>query len=773
MTTTIFPTDLPERQWSTFAAEGFRSPVTGVIHRGTNPPVCGVPLGGIDTGCIDLEADGTLGYVTAFNSFVPHRGPLHAPFLGLSVGLQAWVLTTLDLRYRDDIQWRDLGKWRLYKGLRTAAEIHCWGHYPVADFEFVTDAPVTVGLRAWAPFVPGDAATSNTPAGMFEVHLRNATTEAQKGTLAFSFPGPSEEESGTAPLRRRPLSGKIRGVSVGNRQAGFALAAVGESAVRTGGELGSDGTAWASIEDRLPFAVRQPGASVAVDFNLVPREQRIVRFVLAWHSPVWMGSGSMTGGGNPYTHQYAARHGNAAAAARFLARGHASVLKRILAWQQAIYSDTGTPGWLHDTLVNILHLIPETSVWAQGKPPVGAWCRPEDGLFGLSESPRWCPQIECIPCSFYGNLPLVYFFPALALSTLRGYRAYQYANGAAPFIWGDPRPDNNPYEMTLPSPGYDHKPQATLDGPCYAEMVDKLWRRTGDPAVLAEFYDSVKRNTIYTMNLRPGSGAAGIVSMPAGNEGQDWYENCDLFGIVPHIGGVHLAQVRIAHRMATAAGDGDFALQCERWLAEGSEVMEREAWAGTHYMLFTEPETGRRSDIVMAYQLDGEWMARFHGLPGVFKPDRVATTLKTLKATSVTMSPFGAVTFCRPTAQRLTGEDWNPGYWGSHGVAPVGTFMLAMTWMYEGEREFGIDLARRTVKEVISRGWYWDWPVCIDSADGPRYGFDYYQLMILWSLPAAFAGEDLAGPCRPGGLVDRVLAAASRGRSRRARGKTP
>ncbi len=53
----------------------------------------------------------------------------------------------------------------------------------------------------------------------------------------------------------------------------------------------------------------------------------------------------------------------------------------------------------------------------------------EDGLFGMIECPRECPQIECIPCSFYGNLPLVYFFPELALSTMRGYKAYQYPDG--------------------------------------------------------------------------------------------------------------------------------------------------------------------------------------------------------------------------------------------------------------------------------------------------------------------------------------------------------
>jgi uncharacterized protein (DUF608 family) len=374
----------------------------------------------------------------------------------------------------------------------------------------------------------------------------------------------------------------------------------------------------------------------------------------------------------------------------------------------------------------------------------------------MNESPRACPQIECIPCSFYGNVPLVYFFPEAALSTLRTYKGYQYPNGQAPWVFGGCTTSTKPYEMALPSPGYAKKPQTTLDGPCYVDMVDRMWRRTGSEALLREFYDSVKRNTIFTMNLRPGSGIAGIVSMPADDAGQDWFESCDLFGIVPHIGGAHLAQLRMARRMAAAMGDRAFVKQCDEWIAGGSAVMEEQAWAGTHYLLFNEPETGKRSDVVMGYQLDGEWMARFHGLEGVFRGDRVKTTLDTLKRTSVAMSSFGAVTFCKPEGA-LTKDDWNPGYWGPHGVHPPGTFMLAMTYLYNGEREFGLDLVRRTVREILKRGWYWDWPVVIDGVS-VRIGSDYYQDLMLWSLPAALKGEDLTGPCKEGGLVDRVVA---------------
>lgn len=89
--------------------------------------------------------------------------------------------------------------------------------------------------------------------------------------------------------------------------------------------------------------------------------------------------------------------------------------------------------------------------------------------------------------------------------------------------------------------------------------------------------------------------------------------------------------------------------------------------------------------------------------------------------------------------------------------------MLAMTYMYKGQREIGLDLAYRNVRETMRRGWYWDWSVILDSAAAERAGRDYYQKMMLWSLPAALQNQDLMGPCQPGGLVERVLRAEQRG----------
>lgn len=762
----LFPArSLPELTWTQFKASGFTEPVCGMIHPKSRPTECGVPLGAVGTGCLDLDIDGTLGYCSIFSSFVPPRGQLQLPFLGIKVDKRTWVLAT---RHTGEIE-------RVEK----ADEIHYWGHYPVADLEYETTAPVSVGLRAWTPFLPGDVGTSNTPGAIFEVRLRNRSRSRQKGALIFSFPGPTQAEAqvsrdspreevryswfatripvaqGPVQARRHSLHGELNGVTVSSDTGvGYTLAALGGEQVRGAAPLSAVGNTWFSS---APQPLENDfGTSLLVDFDLGAGQAKVIRFVLAWYAPLWKGEGR-----HHFTHMYAIRYPNSRAVAHFLARNHAQLLKRILSWQQAIYTYEKAPIWLRETLVNNLHLITEVGLWAAAKPSIGDWCRQEDGLFAMNESPRECPQMECIPCSFYGNIPVVYFFPELALSTLRGYKAYQYPDGAAPWIFGGctGKPATEGTEMATPNRGY----QTTTNGISYIDMVDKYWLRTGRDAVLKEFYASVKRNTIYTMNLNPGPD--GVISMPKGNidpatggHATEWVEGEHWYGMTSHVGGVHLAQLKIAERMAEKMGDKEFADQCRSWFKAGSESMENKMWADQHYLAFYEPATGKRSERIFSCQLDGDWIDLFHGLPPVFRPERARTALATIKEKNSRLSPYGTVFFANPD-----GTPWEEAGYGPYTFFVSEQLMLAMTYMYAGEMEFGLEQARRCMHNLMAKGYTWDQPCIVQAKTGERIsGYDYYQNMMLWSLPAALEGQDLSGPCKPGGLVNRVMQAATR-----------
>jgi len=89
---TLFPTELPSREWSQFRASGFGRQACGVVYRLGDTVTNGMALGGVDTGCLDLETTGLLGYCTIFNTHVPRRGPVNLPILGLHAGGKTWVL---------------------------------------------------------------------------------------------------------------------------------------------------------------------------------------------------------------------------------------------------------------------------------------------------------------------------------------------------------------------------------------------------------------------------------------------------------------------------------------------------------------------------------------------------------------------------------------------------------------------------------------------------------------------------------------------------------
>ena len=171
------------------------------------------------------------------------------------------------------------------------------------------------------------------------------------------------------------------------------------------------------------------------------------------------------------------------------------------------------------------------------------------------------------------------------------------------------------------------------------------------------------------------------------------------------------------------------------------------------YLLYNEPETGRVSDDIMSNQFDGEWANRFHGLEGIFQADRVKKALATIKKTCL-VGECGAVSFADAKG--------NPDTTG-YGIFSSLAYVLAMTYIYEGEKETGLEILQKNLHNVvIGHRHLWDLPVMFRCDTGERtFGTDYYQNLMLWAVPAALKGEDLTQLSNPGGLVDRILKAGS------------
>jgi uncharacterized protein (DUF608 family) len=787
----LFPIDIPERQIAAFDAQGFAQPVAGIRFTSDRPPYRGVPLGGLGTGCIDLDANGTLGQCSAFNSFVPRRGRLNLPFLGLSVGYLTWQLSTLPIqgfftgeffRPADPIQ-------KTYLPL-APRRIHYWGHYPIADLEYELDCPVSVGLRAWSPFIPGDTVASNTPGAVFEINLRNTTGAPQQGKLVLSFPGPSAEETyGDLAFQRRQVQGGFSGAVVTNASgAGYALGVVwkdnnsydlkgigADATVRVGGELGIDGGAWAHVGIKgansfsmwardLPENVNQPGASVSVDYRLEPGEAKVIRYVLAWYAPEWKAGGRPCADGNSFYHKYAERYRGPREVAEYLAQNHELLLKRIIGWQQVIYGESALPDYLRDYLINILYLLPETSYWAQARPPIGKWCQEEDGLFCIDSCYTHYPITGSISDSYTSEFPLAFFFPDLLRSTIRTYKAYQFPSGAACWSFGGLTNRTPVCELTMPTPGY----QTVLNGVWLAAAVDRLWNATGDNRVVPEFYEMIKKNVVFTMGLNRGPD--GVASMPdrivsaefpVGDRETEWYEMNHWFGIVPHIGGLHLAQLHIALRMAQMLGDGEFAAQCEDWISQAHTSIENKMWEGDHYTGYLDEQAGLKSDFVFTYTLDGEALAALESLPTLFDPARKRIMLETIKRLCLKEDWITPLLYVskdgRPVksgADKDSEVSWS---YDEYFMCFYSTIFLLINLIQQGDRELALEITRRYCSTInCTLGFPWSIPEHTEGRAMTPYFFDDTHHLFVWSLPALLLDGDVRRTCSPGGFIYRI-----------------
>jgi len=238
-------------------------------------------------------------------------------------------------------------------------------------------------------------------------------------------------------------------------------------------------------------------------------------------------------------------------------------------------------------------------------------------------------------------------------------------------------------------------------------------------------------------------------------------------GMTAHVAGLHLAQLRITERLARKVGDDAFAAQCAAWITAAAEAMEKRLWDKRGYYLnYLDPYEGLKSEFVFGYQLDGEWIADFHGLPASSpKAGWRPCWRRSSAATSPTRNSGRELRPARrktAAARRRKILDYGP-----YSFFPVEALMLAMTYMYNGQPAFGMDLAYKVWHNII----------CVQAMPGTRRtscaGRGYGRAVVRTGLrPEHDPLVAARGHRRPrferpgpaGGLVDRVLRAARDGR---------
>ena len=174
-----------------------------------------------------------------------------------------------------------------------------------------TSAPVSVGVRAWSPFLPGDVTASMIPGAVFEVHLRNMSGE-RRAELRPELPRADQEGSRHRTFRREDVHGPVEGRAgqfgqqsrarpSRRRRPATCSACSGQEKARFGGALDAGGWNWGQLSESPWARIHEKSAArrrrARVEHRRRwtsrsrPARSVTVRFVLAWHSPMWRGGG--------------------------------------------------------------------------------------------------------------------------------------------------------------------------------------------------------------------------------------------------------------------------------------------------------------------------------------------------------------------------------------------------------------------------------------------------------------------------------------------------
>src|SRR5579883_151182 len=665
-----FPDSAPRHQWTRLPAAGFAAPVPAFVFEGARLE-SGVPLGVLGTGYLTLEGSGKIGFSSIFNDLVPPKR-VFSDWLEVETGTRHVPLS--------------------------AARIAYWGHFPVADLraEF-GEIPLRLGIRAFSPFVVGDAAVSNTPVALFELELHNTSADALLLVLALQFP---EAPAGA--------SFAVRGEGVQERNAAKG--------------------AW-SLEVRLAAG-----------------ETRRVRFAAAWYAPSWRDKGSEL-----HYNRYFQRFRDAGEAAGFGLRRHDELLRRVLAWQAAIYR-SGLPDWLEDWLVQSFYSLAKNSVWIARTRKDEWWG--ENGWFTHSESHTGCPIVETMVCRIHGHFPLLLFFPELEATTLEAFRHFQIADGEVPFCFGQ--------NTSMRDPRYHC--QHPLNSGQYAQMIHRLYLRTGDRQQLLHFYDSARRAIRYQYSLDDDD--CGLVhEQPHVRPGEAWpanqfYDVWPWEGTSSYVAGTWLATLAAGRALAELAGDREFASECSARLARAQRSFEERLWNGSYYRLWSHPEQHRTSEVCLANQLMGEWCARVLGLAEVLPAGRIASALAAVERLNLNATSYGLINGVTPDGKPFDTKIHPAGDFGMN-IFVGENLCAAATLLYHGRREPGLEAARRLYDAMaVKTRAPWNQRCLLFGDTGlPLWGDDYYSNQAIWSVPMALNGQTI-GTFQSAGLVREMLRAA-------------
>lgn len=157
-------------------------PLITSMHR-SQLPRSGLALGGIGTGSFEIRQDGGFYHWSIFNNRPRFAGPAYPHNSKQTLFFKLWVRAENEdprlvlLQIEDSHGSAAIKRHEyhyIFPWLSGVDRIRTTASFPFADLEFEQDGlPLTVSMRAWSPFIPGNVKDSALPLAFFDFEIRS------------------------------------------------------------------------------------------------------------------------------------------------------------------------------------------------------------------------------------------------------------------------------------------------------------------------------------------------------------------------------------------------------------------------------------------------------------------------------------------------------------------------------------------------------------------------------------------------------------------------
>ena len=628
--------------------------------------------------------------------------------------------------------------------------------------------PARVMVEQFSPVLPHNYRESSFPIAVFLWYAENPTDQPVRVGILFTWQNllgrwwdRRDTQGGQVHLARREAlnEGLMVGVVLTDGrdevtegwQGSFALAALETSGVQvtyiTRFAANGDGAAiWEdfaadgaldNVEDPSPApAGEEPAAGLAVTFELAPGERRQVPMVLAWDLPI-----AQFGGGDKWYRRYTAFFGtsgrNAWAIAKEGLQHYQQWREAIIAWQRPVLEDPERPEWYKSALFNELYYVADGGT---------AWVvdpAQPDGLGHFAQIECFdYPFYETLDVRFYGSFPLLMLWPELEKQVMRDFIPTVTAEDMQQRQIesnGEWRPRKVagavPHDLGMPSEAPFRLPNAYTwqDANVWKDLNSKFvlliyrdYVATRDEGLVREAWPAVKAALAYLKTFdEDGDGLPENDGIP-----DQTFDTWPMKGPSAYCGGLWLAALQAALRMADLVDDPEAKATYSRWLTQAQAAYEAKLWNGRYYRYDTESPY---AESIMADQLAGQWYMDVCGLPPIVPRDHVRSVLETVYRHNVLGfqgGTMGAVNGIRPDGTLYTDADQAEEVWS--GV----TYALAAFMLHEGMNEAAWRTAQGAYRVTYEGGLWFRTPEAWDK-DGNFRASMYMRPGAIWAMEYA------------------------------------